>query len=84
MKPQPTVAPTFLRLAPITEPRGATAVATDDFSVCAADEPIPIRDVHATLLNLLSLDDEQITYHYAGRIRRRTDIGGEVRGQIFS
>ena len=63
---------------------GATAGATDDFSLCAVDEPIPIRDVHATLLNLLGLDDQNLTYHYAGRIRRLTDIHGQVLKQIIT
>jgi uncharacterized protein (DUF1501 family) len=63
---------------------GATAGGTDDFSLCAADKPIPIRDVHATLLNLLGLDDGNLTYHYDGRIRRLTDIGGEVLQQIIA
>ena len=62
---------------------GATAGKTDDFSLCAAEDPIPIRDVHATLLNLLGLDDELLTYHYGGRIRRLTDIGGDVLHQII-
>jgi uncharacterized protein (DUF1501 family) len=63
---------------------GATAGGTDDFSLCAADEPIPIRDVHATLLSLLGLDDENLTYHYAGRIRRLTDIRGNVLKTIIA
>lgn len=41
-------------------------------------------DEHATLLNLLGLDDENLTYHYAGRIRRLTDIRGNVLKQIIA
>ena len=63
---------------------GATAGGTDDFSLCAAEEPIPVRDIHATLLNLLGVDDERLTYHYGGRIRRLTDIGGDVLNQIIA
>ena len=63
---------------------GATAGETDDFSLGAAEEAIPIRDVHATLLNLLGLDDELLTYHHGGRIRRLTDIGGRVLNQIIA
>ena len=63
---------------------GTTAGATDDFSLCAAEDPIPIRDVHATLLNLLGLDDEHLSYHYAGRIRRLTDIRANVLKQIIA
>ncbi len=62
---------------------GTTAGATDDFSLCAAETPIPIRDVHATLLHLLGLDDEHLTYHYGGRIRRLTDIGGDLLTEII-
>lgn len=63
---------------------GATAGGTDDFSLGAAEEPIPIRDVHATLLNLLGLDDQDLTYHYGGRLRRLTDIGGDVINQVIA
>lgn len=57
---------------------GSTVGATDDFSLRAAGEPIPIRDVHATILDLMGLDDEQLRYLHAGRLRRLTDIGGYV------
>ncbi len=63
---------------------GATAGETDEFSLHAAGEPIHIRDVHATLLSLMGLDEENLTYQYAGRIRRLTDIGGEVLEQIIA
>lgn len=55
---------------------GATAGATDDFSLRSVEEPIHIRDVHATILHLMGLDDERLTFHHAGRIRKLTDIGG--------
>ena len=57
---------------------GATIGGTDDFSLRAAEEPIHIRNVHATLLDLMGLDDELLRYLHAGRYRRLTDIGGEV------
>lgn len=57
---------------------GTSVGATDDFSVMAAEEPIPMRDVHATILNLLGLDDKRLTYLHAGRYRKLTDIGGAV------
>jgi hypothetical protein len=63
---------------------GATAGATDDFSLRAAEEPIPIRNVHTTILNLMGLDDESLRYHHAGRLRRLTDIGGETLDQIIA
>jgi len=59
--------------------RGGTTVgATDDFGLRAADAPIPLRDVHATILHLMGLDDLRLTYLTGGRFRRLTDIGGRV------
>ena len=57
---------------------GATAGETDEFSLRSVEEPIPIRDVHATILNLLGLDDDELRYLHAGRLRQLTDIGGTV------
>lgn len=57
---------------------GATAGETDEFSLRSIDHPIPVRDVHATILNLLGLDDAQLRYLHAGRLRQLTDIGGQV------
>ena len=57
---------------------GATAGQTDDFSLRSVDQPIHIRDVHATILRLMGLEDERLTFQHAGRIRKLTDIGGEV------
>ena len=63
---------------------GATAGATDDLGLRAADEPVPLRDVHATLLDLLGLSDERLTYLHAGRFRRLTDTGGSVLSSIVA
>ena len=57
---------------------GATVGETDEFSLRAMDEPIPIRDVHATILNLMGLEDDELRYLHAGRLRQLTDIGGYV------
>lgn len=63
---------------------GATAGATDEFGLRSAEEPIPIRDVHATILRLMGLDDTQLSYLHAGRFRRLTDIGGRVLRPILA
>ncbi|MFP6574084.1 MAG: DUF1501 domain-containing protein, partial [Pirellulaceae bacterium] len=63
---------------------GATVGATDDFSLRAAEAPIPIRNVHTTILNLMGLDDESLRYHHAGRLRRLTDIGGQALAGMIS
>jgi hypothetical protein len=63
---------------------GSTAGRTDDFGLRAAETPIPIRDVHATLLDLMGLDDDQLRFRHAGRLRQLTDIGGAVLSDIHS
>jgi uncharacterized protein (DUF1501 family) len=63
---------------------GATAGATDEFGIKALEEPIPLRDVHATVLNLLGLNDERLTYLHAGRYRKLTDTGGRVLKEVIA
>jgi uncharacterized protein (DUF1501 family) len=62
----------------------ATAGQTDEFGIRAVGEPIHLRDVHATILDLLGLDEEKLTYLNAGRFRRLTNIGGEVISQVIA
>jgi hypothetical protein len=52
--------------------------ATDDYGYYAVQDKIHIHDFHATLLHLLGLDHEKLTYRYAGRAFRLTDVHGEV------
>ncbi|MEZ5351397.1 MAG: DUF1501 domain-containing protein [Bryobacteraceae bacterium] len=63
---------------------GATFGDTDDFSVRAAEEPIPVRDVHATILDLMGLDQNRLTYLHAGRYKKLTDIGGRVIREVMA
>jgi Protein of unknown function (DUF1501) len=63
---------------------GATAGETDEFGIRALRQPIPLRDVHATILDLMGLSDERLTYLHAGRFRKLTDIGGKVLKEIFA
>lgn len=63
---------------------GSTFGETDDFSVRAAGEEVPIRDVHATLLHLLGLDQNRTTFLHAGRYKKLTDIGGRVINEILA
>lgn len=51
---------------------------TDDYGSEAVDRPVHIHDWHATILHLLGLDHEKLTYRYAGRDMRLTDIKGHV------
>ena len=63
---------------------GGTAGATDEFSLRSAGDIIHIRDVHATILDLMGLDDQRLRYLHAGRLRRLTDTGGHVLHDIVS
>ncbi len=59
--------------------RGGTAYgATDDFGFKAIEQPTSVHDLHATILHLLGLDHQRLTYRYAGRDFRLTDVHGEV------
>jgi hypothetical protein len=63
---------------------GSTFGETDDFSVRAAGDEVPIRDVHATLLHLMGLDQSRLTFLHAGRYKKLTDIGGRVIKEILA
>ncbi len=59
--------------------KGGTVVgATDEFGLKAVEDPISVNDFHATILHLLGLDHEEVTYPHNGRDERLTDVGGEV------
>ena len=52
--------------------------ATDPFGFQAVENPVHVHDLHATMLHLLGFDHEQLTYRYAGRDFRLTDVHGKV------
>jgi hypothetical protein len=52
--------------------------ATDEFGWDAIDDRVHIHDLHATILHLLGLDHERLTYRYSGRDYRLTDVYGNV------
>lgn len=58
--------------------------ATDEFGYYAIDGRMTIHDLHATLLHLLGLDHEQLTYQYGGRDFRLTDVHGTVATDILA
>jgi len=56
---------------------------TDEHGQNAVEGRMPMTDLHATLLALMGLDHEQLTYRYAGRDFRLTDVAGRVVNEIF-
>ena len=57
---------------------GTSIGATDDYSYNIAKDPIHVHDLNATLLHLLGVDHEQLTFKYQGRRFRLTDVHGTV------
>ena len=51
---------------------------TDDFSYNVAANPVPVHDLHATMLHLLGMDHRRLTYRFQGRDHRLTDVHGRV------
>lgn len=58
--------------------------ATDDIGHLAVDGKVHMRDLHATLLHLLGIDHERLTWQHAGREFRLTDVGGNVIQDIIA
>jgi len=58
--------------------------ATDDYGYYAAVDKVHIHDLHATVLHLLGLDHEKLTYRHAGRDFRLTDVHGHVVKEIMA
>jgi hypothetical protein len=59
--------------------KGGQAIgATDEFGFAAVEEKVHVHDLHATVLHLLGFDHEKLTYRYAGRDFRLTDVHGHV------
>ncbi|MDQ3622420.1 MAG: DUF1501 domain-containing protein [Verrucomicrobiota bacterium] len=58
--------------------------ATDELGMKAVEDPVHVHDLHATILHLLGLDHEKLTYRYAGRDFRLTDVHGRVVREILA
>jgi hypothetical protein len=57
---------------------------TDEFGFKAQDKPVSVHDLHATVMHLLGLDHEKLTYRYSGRDFRLTDVEGTVVKEILA
>lgn len=64
--------------------QGFTYGTTDELGIKAVEGQMHTNDLHATLLALMGLNHKQLTYRYAGRDFRLTDVAGEVHSQIFA
>jgi hypothetical protein len=58
--------------------------ATDEFGAQAVTDKVHMHDLHATILHLLGLDHEKLTFQYAGRPFRLTDVHGRVVKDLFA
>ncbi len=57
---------------------------TDEFGFSVTEQPVHVHDLNATVLHLLGLDHERLTFKYQGREFRLTDIGGHVLTDLLS
>jgi hypothetical protein len=63
---------------------GHTIGATDEIGATAVDVVHPLRDFHVTLLRLLGLDDNKLTYYHAGRFKQLSQFGGKVIKELIA
>jgi hypothetical protein len=57
---------------------------TDDIGLSIAEGKVHVHDLHATILHLLGFDHEALTYRYAGRDFRLTDVFGNVVKELLA
>jgi uncharacterized protein (DUF1501 family) len=63
---------------------GMTYGASDDVGATIAEKPVGVHDLHATILHLLGLNHEKLTFRHAGRDFRLTDVEGRVIHEIMA
>ena len=64
--------------------KGSSYGATDEYGIDAVEGRMDYHDLHATLLHILGLNHEKLTYRYGGRDFRLTDVSGEVHKAILA
>jgi arylsulfatase A-like enzyme len=57
---------------------------TDEFGFAAMENKVHVHDLHATLLHLMGIDHEKLTFRYSGRDFRLTDVHGRVVREILA
>jgi hypothetical protein len=63
---------------------GTTVGATDELGMEAVECVSPVRDFHVTLLRLLGLDDNRLTFYHAGRFKQLSQFGGQVIPELIA
>lgn len=63
---------------------GTTYGETDEFGYKVIDKPVEIHDLHATMLHLMGVDHERLTYRFGGRDHRLTDVHGHVLQDVLA
>jgi hypothetical protein len=63
---------------------GHTIGATDEIGAAAVENVHHIRDFHVTLLRLLGLDDNKLTYYHAGRFKQLSQFGGKTIEELIA
>ncbi len=58
--------------------------ATDEYGISVVEDKVHVHDFHATILHLLGLNHERLTYRHAGRDFRLTDVAGRVVSEILA
>jgi len=64
--------------------KGSSFGLTDDFSYNILQDPVSVHDIQATMLHLMGIDHEQLTYRFQGRRFRLTDVHGQVVRQLLA
>ena len=64
--------------------KGITIGSTDDFGYNIKERPVHVHDFQATLMHLLGIDHERLTFKHQGRRYRLTDVHGEIVKEILS
>jgi uncharacterized protein (DUF1501 family) len=64
--------------------RGFVHGSTDEHGIRPAEKPMHVHDFHATILHLMGIDHERLTYRHGGRDFRLTDVHGVVAPELFS
>ncbi|MEM7478634.1 MAG: DUF1501 domain-containing protein, partial [Planctomycetota bacterium] len=63
---------------------GTTYGESDEFSYRALVNPVEVHDLHATMLHLMGIDHERLTFRFGGRDHRLTDVHGHVLHDIIA